>query len=254
MGDALSASKIPREELIISSKFHIDTLYANKYYRGKRKIFNIRNFKSIRDTVEESLIKLNIDYLDILFIHWPWDKYQNIYKEIIKLYQDDLIKSIGVCHFTQGHLESLKSISNVMPVINQIEISPLNTQKGLIKYCQDNGIMVEAVSTFSHFQSSKPRLEIINNEILNRIAESHHKSTVQVVLRWLIQQNIVVIPKSSNSDHIKENIDIFDFSLDMEEMALIDSLNEGRCLNYNPYAPHIIKNIPRQFRHYSNLM
>ena len=124
----------------------------------------------------------------------------------------------------------------LFPAVNQIEISPLNAQIELIKYCQDRGIAVESMSTFSHFRSVEPRLEIIEHPLILAIAKKHGKSTVQVVLRWLIQRGIIVIPKTWNVVHLKENISILDFELSVDEMADITSLNKGKCLNYNSFV------------------
>ena len=104
----------------------------------------------------------------------------------------------------------MKEISDVIPAVNQFEISPLNTQKALIKYCQRNGIAVEAMSTFSHFRSVEPRKEIFENDKLKALANKHGKSIVQIVLKWLIQQNIIIIPKTWDVNHLKENIDLYD--------------------------------------------
>ena len=131
---------------------------------------------------------------------------------------------------------------------NQIEISPLNAQIELTKYCQDRGIAVEAMSTFSHFRSVEPRLEIIEHPLILAIAKKHGKSTVQVVLRWLVQRGIIVIPKTWNMVHLKENISILDFELSVDEMAEITSLNKGRYLNYNPFVAQ--RGLPKKYRNW----
>ncbi len=248
IAEALRRNGIKREDVFITTKVNADALYMFKYWYGKHKIMNVRNFKSIRDAILESFDNLQTDYIDLFLVHWPWPMYRKMYMELTKLYNEGRIRAIGVSSFTIGHLESLKEISDITPAVNQIEISPLNTQKGLIEYCQSHGIAVEAMSTFSHFRSNEPRKEIFENPLLKSIAESHSKSVAQVVLRWLVQQNIAVIPKTWAFCHLKENIDIFDFMLTAEEMNAIDSLDQGQCLNYNPYAPHIIKSIPPKYR------
>ncbi len=244
----LRENSIPREEVFITTKVNADALYKNPYYYGWHSILNRRNSKSIRDAILESFDNLGTDYVDLFLVHWPWPMYLKMYEELTKLYHEGRIRAIGVSSFTIGHLKSLKDVSDVIPAVNQVEISPLNTQKELIKYCQDHGIQVEAMSTFSHFRSVTPRDEILKNPILAEIANAKWKSVAQVVLRWLIQQNIIVIPKTWDFTHLAQNINILDFSLSDEEMAVIDSLDEGKCLNYNPYAPHIQKSIPRKYR------
>lgn len=248
IADTFRSVGINRKDLFITTKVNADALYKNPYYYGWHSILNRRNSKSIRDAILESFDNLGTDYIDLFLVHWPWPMYLKMYEELTKLYHEGRIRAIGVSSFTIGHLKSLKDVSDVTPAVNQIEISPLNTQKELIKYCQDRGIQVEAMSTFSHFRSVEPRKEIMDNPMLQEIACAHGKSVVQIVLRWLVQQDIIVIPKTWDANHLKENIDIFDFCLSEEEMVAIDNLDQGKCLNYDPYAPHIQKSIPRKYR------
>lgn len=248
IAEALKAENIRREDVFITTKVNADALYRFKYHYGKHRICNVRNFKSVRNAILESFDNLQTEYIDLFLVHWPWPMYKKMYRELTRLYKEGRIRAIGVSSFTIGHLESLKEISDIVPAVNQIEISPLNTQKPLIEYCQRNGIVVEAMSTFSHFRSVEPRMEILENPLLMQIARNHGKSVAQVVLRWLIQQDIAIIPKTWEFRHLKENIDILDFSLSDDEMRQIDSLDGGKCLNYNPYAPHIVKSIPKKFR------
>ena len=140
----------------------------------------------------------------------------------------------------------------MVPAVNQFEISPLNTQKRLIQYCKDHGIAPQAMSTFSHFRSNEPRKEIIEHPVIIPIAEKYGKSTVQVILRWLIQQDVMVIPKTWNPSHLQENIELFDFELTPEEMELIDSLDQGRFLNYKPV--HALCNIPMTYDRWYNFL
>lgn len=112
----------------------------------------------------------------------------------------------------------------------------------MIQWCQERNIHVTAMSTFSHFRSNEPRLEIIEHPQLIQVGQKYHKSRVQVVLRWMIQQNIVVIPKTWNLEHLAENIQILDFELSDEDMKCIDNLDQDKFLNYNPYLS--FKNLP----------
>ena len=158
-----------------------------------------------------------------------------MWEELTKLYEQKRIRAIGVCSSLPPIFEAFKEVSDVKPAVNQFEISPLNTQKKLIEYCKSNSCVVTAMSTFSHFRSNAPRKEILENELLRSIACRYKKSVAQVVLRWLIQQDITIIPKTWDYNHLVENISIFDFSLTQEEMNQIDSLDRGEFLNYNPY-------------------
>lgn len=245
---ALKVCGIHREDVFITTKVNADALYFFGYWYGKHSIFNVRNFKPVRRAIEESFEHLNTEYIDLFLVHWPWPIYRKMYKELTRIYNNGQgrIRAIGVCSCLPPHLEALKEISDVVPAINQFEISPLNTQKQLITYCQERGIAVEAMSTFSHFRSNAPRKEITENPLIYPIAQKYGKSIPQIILRWLIQQNIAVIPKTWFSDHLHQNISIFDFHLTEQEMDLIDSLDQGQFLNYNPY--NAFRGLPKKYK------
>lgn len=243
---ALKENGINRQDVFITTKVNADALFMFGYWYGKHSIINVRNFKPVSKAIEESFQNLGTDYIDLFLAHWPWPIYRKMYKELTKFYKQGRIRAIGVCSCLPPHLEALKEVSDVTPVINQFEISPLNTQKKLIKYCQDRGIAVEAMSTFSHFRSNNPRNEVLENPAIIPIAQKYNKSVAQVVLRWLLQQNIATIAKTWDPAHLKENISIFDFELTNEEMAVIDALDEGKFLNYNPY--NAFRGLPSKFK------
>ena len=225
IADWLRDYNVKREDVFITTKINLDSLYFWGYHYGIDRLKNWRNFKSIKKAVQESFDNLRMDYIDLFLIHHPYHNFMEMYEVLTDFYKQGRIRAIGV---------------------NQFEISPLNTQKELIKYCQDNGVAVEAMSTFSHFRSNEPRKEITESELIKPIAQKYNKSIVQVVLRWLIQQNIIVIPKTWYSQHMKENISVFDFELTTEEMTIIDTMNQGRYLNYDPTA--MTKYAPKKYR------
>lgn len=237
---------IKREDVFIMTKINLDSLYFWGYHYGIDRLKNWRNFKSIKKAVQESFDNLRMDYIDLFLIHHPYHNFMEMYEVLTDFYKQGRIRAIGVSSFLPCHLKALHEISDVVPAVNQFEISPLNTQKELIKYCQDNGIAVEAMSTFSHFRSNEPRKEITESEVIKPIAQKYNKSIVQIVLRWLIQQNIIVIPKTWYPQHMKENISVFDFELTVEEMAIVDTMNQGRYLNYDPTA--MAKYAPKKYR------
>ena len=233
---ALKKQGVNRNDVFITTKISIDAFFRGGYHWKKR--INLRNFKTIKQVIQESFDNLDTDYIDLFLIHSsiPIPFAQKMYKGLTKFYKEGKIRAIGVCTCLPPHFCAFEDVSDVVPAVHQFEISPLNTQKSLIKWCQDKDIVVEAMSTFSHFRSNEPRLEILENPILIRIAQLHQKSVAQVVLRWLLQQGISVIPKTWNEKYLAENIDLFDFELSCDEMAIIDSLDQGRFINYNPYA------------------
>ena len=236
LAEALKQNGIKREDVFISTKCNAEAFFVNGLHGGKRGWFDIRNFKSVKNVILESYNNLTTDYIDLFLVHWPWPipLAQEIYAELVRMQKDGRIRAVGVCSSLPPHLDAFIDAAGVVPAVNQFEISPLNTQKKLIKYCQERGICVEAMSTFSHFRSTVTRKDIVGNETIKPIADKYYRSIPQIILRWLIQQGIVVIPKSSNKDRLKENISIFDFELTTEEMGIIDSLDLGHFLNYKP--------------------
>lgn len=236
IASALKEHGIPRENVFLTTKFNACALHYGKYKYGRRSIFNIRNFKTIKGVIQESFDNLGTDYIDLFLIHYPFPKSHKIWYALSELYKEGHIKAIGVSNFLQPHLAALKDFSDIVPAVNQFEISPLNTQKQLIRYCQQHGIAVQAMSTFSHFRSVEPRKEIFESPILIEIAKHHRRSVAQIVLRWLQQQDIIMIPKTWNIEHLRENISIFDFELNDEEMSAIDSMDGGHFLNYEPHG------------------
>lgn len=246
IAEALKIHGIKREDVFITTKVNADALFFKRYHGGKLSFLNIP-IRSVKRAVELSFENLKgLEYIDLFLVHTPWPMYPKMYEVLTDYYHQGRIKAIGVSSFLPPMIESLKDVSDVMPAVNQFEISPLNTQKQLIKYCQEKGIAVEAMSTFSHFRSNEPRKEITENETIKPIAKKYGKSVVQVILRWLVQQDIIVIPKTWDYNHLSENINIFDFELTSEEMAIIDGLDKGEFLNYNPYG--LLKNVPKEYQ------
>ena len=233
---ALRSNGIKREDVFLSTKCSPNALFYRGVHEGRKGWFDIRNFTSIRSAIMKSFDNLQTEYIDLFLIHWPWPIpiAQAFYVELTKLYKQGRIKAIGVCSSLPPHLNAFNDVSDVLPTVNQFEISPFNTQKQLIRYCQERRIICEAMSTFSHFRNTETRKDIVGNETIAPIAEKYGKSIPQVILRWLVQQGIVVIPKSANQARLKENISIFDFELSSDEMSTIDSLDKGHFLNYNP--------------------
>lgn len=231
---ALKDNGIKREDVFLTTKINAAALNRHPYKYGRRSIFNIPNGKSIKQVIQESFDNLGTDYIDLFLIHYPYPNADKMWRELEKFYKEGRIRAIGVSNFLQPHIDALSEITDIVPAVNQFEISPINTQKELIKFCQIRGIAVQAMSTFSHFRSTAPRKEIVDSEVLIPIAKKYGKSTVQIVLRWMFQQNIIMIPKTWYTPHLKENISIFDFELTSDEMSEIDSLDRGKFLNYNP--------------------
>lgn len=240
---------IKRDNVFITTKISEHSLYCGGGYRGGiRRVLNRRNNVSIEQAVQQSFDNLDTDYIDLFLIHAPCKQSIEMYKVMEKFYKQGRIRAIGVSNFLQPHIEYLCEVCEVVPAVNQIEISPLNAQIQYTEWLQKRGIAVEAQSTFSHCHSVEPRLEIIENPGIVEVAKAHGKSSVQVVLRWLLQRGIICIPKTWYEPHIKENISIFDFELRAEEMNIVASLDKGKYLNYNNFNRH--RMLPRKYRNW----
>ncbi|PHD76103.1 aldo/keto reductase [Bacillus sp. AFS043905] len=212
VGEAIRECGVPREELFITSK----VWNTEQGYDKTLKAF------------EDSLKRLGLEYLDLYLIHWPGkDKYLETWRALEKLYKDGKVKSIGVSNFHIHHLENLLANSEVKPVVNQIELHPLLTQVEIRDYCAKHEIKVESWSPLG-------RGNLLEEPTINHIAKKHGKSPAQVLIRWHLQHDLVVIPKSITPSRIKENAQVFDFSLSLNEMNQIDALNKNERFGSNP--------------------
>ncbi|MDN4075562.1 aldo/keto reductase [Fictibacillus terranigra] len=204
VGQAVKQVDVPREDLFIATK-----------------VWNTeQGYEQTLRSFEESLKKLDLDYVDLFLVHWPVSgKYKETWKALETLYKEAKAKAIGVCNFKIHHLEDLMKDCEIKPMVNQVEFHPRLTQKDLLAFCKDQGIQVEAW---------RPLLkgEIFDEPILTALADKHNKTVAQVILRWDLQNGVITIPKSVNENRIKENADIFDFELSIEDMQQIDSLNK----------------------------
>lgn len=212
VGQAIRESGIPREELFITSK-----------------VWNTEHgFEKTLQAYEDSLKRLGTEYLDLYLIHWPGtDKYIDTWKALEKLYTDSRVRAIGVSNFHVHHLENLMNHTELKPVINQIELHPRLSQLEIREYCKKHDIKVEAWGPLGQGN-------LINEPTINHIADKHGKTAAQVMIRWHLQNDIVVIPKSVTPSRIVENTQVFDFELSLDEMNQIDSLNLGERYGTNP--------------------
>ncbi|MGG0844829.1 aldo/keto reductase [Peribacillus simplex] len=212
VGQAIRECGVPREELFITSK-----------------VWNTeQGYDTTLQAFDDSLNRLGLEYLDLYLIHWPGkDKYLETWRALEKLYKDGKVKSIGVSNFHVHHLENLLANSEVKPVVNQIELHPLLTQLEIRDYCAKHEIKVTSWSPLG-------RGNLLEEPTINHIAKKHGKSSAQVLIRWHLQHDLVVIPKSITPSRIEENAQVFDFSLSLNEMNQIDALNKNERFGSNP--------------------
>lgn len=233
LGEALFSAGIPRSELFITTKIDVECLYWSFLYHGKRKWAPIRK-RSLREEFNRQLDRLKTDYVDLYLLHAPIMKYFTYWgQEISELYRGGLIKSFGVCSFEKDHFALLKSKTGITPMVNQIEFSPLNTNEEVVKYCQDSNICVEGFATLGTTKKNNvASKELLENESIVSIGRKYQKTPAQVILRWAIQNGVTVIPKATSENHLRQNIDLFDFELNEKEMFLIDGYDQHIMYRY----------------------
>src|SRR5690625_1692316 len=215
VGEAIKKSGIPRNDLFITTK----VWNSHHGYDNTLRAF------------ETSLKNLKLDYIDLYLIHWPApkkDMYIETYKAMEELYKDGKIRAIGVCNFQMEHLERLMKTCEIVPTVNQIECHPYLQQKELKDFCKQHNIYVQSWGPL--FQGG----ELLTDNAIITLSKKHNKSPAQIILRWHVQENCIVIPKSVTPTRIKENIDIFDFELSKDDMELIAKLNRNERRGAHP--------------------
>lgn len=212
VGQGIRECGIPREELFITTK-----------------VWNTdQGYESTLAAHEESLTKLGLDYVDLYLIHWPVKgKYVETWRALVQLYKEGRVKAIGVSNFHVHHLKDIIADSGVVPMVNQVELHPHLSQKPLLAYCKEQGIQLEAWSPLAQGR-------LTEHPLLTEIGAKYGKSASQVILRWDLQNGVIVIPKTVREERLKENADVFDFNLTDEELTAIDGLNLDQRVGADP--------------------
>lgn len=185
--------------------------------------------ESVEKSYKKTCKRLEKDSIDVFLLHSVIQGQEKYYEQLMRLRDHKAVKVIGVCNFGIDQLEQIKKRVGEYPMLLQAEIHPYHSQKELIRFCKQNNILLEARSTFAHGDMIR---EWNDNPTLKQIAEYHKKTIPQIILRWIVQQDIIAMTRSSNPIHIKENTEIFDFELLDNQMSAIDSLNQNRSFGY----------------------
>ena len=212
--EGLKSTGLSREDLFITSK-----LWLTDFGR-----------QNVEDAYRQSVAKLGLDYLDLYLMHWPGTNEAvmiDSWRGMEDLYKQNQVKNIGVSNFTPEHFEALLAQVSIKPVINQVEFHPYLTQNELRKYLEAQNIIMESWSPLMNSQ-------ILHDEVINEVANEVGKTPAQVVIRWNIQHDVVVIPKSVTPHRIEENLDVWNFELSDNQMERIDQLNQDKRIGPNP--------------------
>lgn len=212
VGEAIRESGLPRESVFVTSKLWVQDYEYDDALRA----------------FDRSLSELGLDYIDLYLLHKPYGNYYAAWRALERLHKEGRIRAIGVTSFSNERLQDLFLHNEVKPAVNQIETHPFQQQKDANAFLKAEGIVHEAWAPFAEGQKG-----IFTNSVLTEIAASHGKSVAAVILRWLNQRGVVVIPKSIRADRIRENFNIFDFRLSDAEMAAISALDEKKSPIYD---------------------
>jgi diketogulonate reductase-like aldo/keto reductase len=212
LGKALLQSKILRKDLFITTKIWNDNFF----------------WDDLIPSFEESLNKLRLNYVDLLLLHFPVTETRRpAWRKMEEIYKSGKAKSIGVSNYTVTHLQELLSESDLKPAVNQVELHVYLQQPELVEFCQKNNILLEAYSPLAHGYG-------MDNEKLVSVAKRHDKSPAQIMLRWCIEKGFVILPKSTHTDRIEDNIRIFDFTLEPDELRQLDGLEANLRTCWDP--------------------
>ncbi|MCG0654425.1 2,5-diketo-D-gluconate reductase [Lactiplantibacillus plantarum] len=222
VGRAIKRSGVDRKELFITSKLWVSDA----------------NYERAQKGIEQSLNNLGLDYLDLYLLHQPYGDVVGAWRALEEAYKAGKIRAIGVSNFYGDQLKNLELSNEVKPAINQIEVNPWYQQKSEVDFAQSDDIQVEAWAPFA-----EGKHEIFTNKVIAEIANKYVKSNGQVILRWLLQRGIVVIPKSVHKNRMAENINVFDFELKSDEMNALNNLDKGESQFFDHRDPRVIEQI-----------
>ena len=214
IGKAIKQSGVSREDIFLTTR-------CTNHMQYKR---------TVRDGFLKSLEKFGVDYIDLYMFHWPVPgHFLETWQEMEKLYEEGLVRNLGMANCHQHHIKEILKSCKILPVLNQIEIHPLFSQKPRIEYCKSEGIQVEAYSPLARHDDRLQRSRIIGT-----LATKYNKTRAQIIIRWHIENGVIPVPRSMNVNRMISNFNVFDFSLTKEEVESIDRININSRLRYDP--------------------
>lgn len=220
VGNAIAKSGVPREEIFLTTKVWVE------HY----------GYEEAKKSVLESMRKLQTEYLDLVLLHQPFSDYYGAYRALEDLYEEGKLRAIGVSNFYPDRLVDIASFSRVKPMVNQVETHPFHQQAEAKKWMDKYGIQMEAWAPFGEGRGG-----LFENPILAQLAEKYNKTTAQIILRWHIQRGIVVIPKSTHKARMEENLQVFDFVLEPEDMNRISALDKNQSSFFSHSDPAMVE-------------
>ncbi|MDE5620284.1 MAG: aldo/keto reductase [Ruminococcus sp.] len=220
VGNAIVKSGIPREEIFLTTKVWVE------HY----------GYEETKKSVYESMRKLQTEYIDLMLLHQPFGDYYGAYRALEELYQEGILKSIGVSNFYPDRLVDIANFADIVPMVNQVETHVLNQQAEAKKWMDKYEVQIEAWAPFGEGRGG-----LFENPVLTEIGKKYGKTSAQVMLRWNIQRGVVVLPKSTHIERIEQNFNVFDFSLTDEDMSVIASLDTQTSSFFSHYDPNMVE-------------
>ena len=220
VGSAIEKSGIPREEIFLTTKVWIE------HY----------GYEQAKASVLESMRKLRTDYLDLVLLHQPFADYYGAYRALEDLYEAGKLRAIGISNFYPDRMVDIASFARIRPMVNQVEVHPLHQQDEAKQWLDKYGIQMEAWAPFGEGRGG-----LFTNPVLTQIGAKYGKTAAQVILRWHIQRGIAVIPKSTHVERMRENLDVFDFTLTPEDMAAVAALDEKQSVFFSHQDPAMVE-------------
>lgn len=206
VGKAIRESGVPRKDIFVTTKLWNED----------------QGYDSALKAYDESLKRLGLDYVDLYLIHWPKPEkgeFKNAWRALERLYEENMVRAIGVSNFKPHHLQELLSVCSTVPMVNQIELHPYMQQIETRQFCDENDIIVESYSPLQRAG------ELLADQTLEELADKYDKTPAQIVLRWHIQEGLIAIPKSVTPERIRENVEVFDFEIHEDDIELIREMN-----------------------------